>query len=602
MNDKRNPVGCFVCTYNKKDFVIGCVETLLQQSMEAIDVYVIDNASEDDSANALREKFGNVITVVVNPENLGGSGGFNTGLRIALEKDYQYAVLIDNDVRLDKDAIKNMYEYLERHPDVGIVGAKILQMASPNTIQDLGGSITDKLQMHGNYYGYVDQGLPEELESDYISTCTAMARVEAVRKFGLMPEDNFIYWDDVEWSKKCQLAGYKTVAISSAKVWHNHSITSGVSSFVKYYLTRNRLNFVAKYCDQEEIENTAKWAVSEMFNSVFGFYMKGNSDISQVILYAFDDFLHIKRGKCEQYKLIKISDSPIPLQKALDGKDSVAIKFMDNYMDDPLDIFHVFLFIVSHIQRHKAYKSITVDLSDCNYTEAEFRKQLNRVLDMDTVDWPVPEFVVTESKTSADVNLIMCEHVRKVKDDILPDIYVDRYCNSITCSRDALLFQSAEFMERMFHDIYDRLAIEAVREISSKRIEEYKNKNYENDGFITMKKWLENRNAGKTFADYFHDYGYKNIAIYGAGDLGRLLYEEIKDSGIKVSYFVDRNGEGILENEGIRVITVDRIKEMPLVDVIVITPVGNYDAISRALVIEAPELPTINLREAVYEF
>ena len=134
------------------------------------------------------------------------------------------------------------------------------------------------------------------------------------------------------------------------------------------------------------------------------------------------------------------------------------------------------------------------------------------------------------------------------------------------------------------------------------RLADFENKNCDNEGFNTMKKWLENRNRGRTFVDYFHEYGYRTIAIYGAGDLGRLLFEEIKDSDIKVSYFVDRNGEGILENEGIRVITVDRIKEMPLVDAIVITPVGNYEAISKALAIEAPELSTINLREAVYEF
>ncbi len=133
-------------------------------------------------------------------------------------------------------------------------------------------------------------------------------------------------------------------------------------------------------------------------------------------------------------------------------------------------------------------------------------------------------------------------------------------------------------------------------------LEDFDNKNSDNDGFITMKRWLENRNAGKTFVNYFKDYGYKSIAIYGAGDLGRLLYEEIKDSEIEIKYFVDRNGEGILENEGIPVITVDRIAEMPMVDVIVITPVGNYDVISKTMAFKIPELPTLNLREAVYEF
>jgi len=131
---------------------------------------------------------------------------------------------------------------------------------------------------------------------------------------------------------------------------------------------------------------------------------------------------------------------------------------------------------------------------------------------------------------------------------------------------------------------------------------DFDNKNSEHDGFITMKKWLENRNAGKSFVNYFHNCGYKEIAIYGAGDLGRLLYEEIKNSDIKVRYFVDRNGEGILESEGIKVITIDKIQQMQKVDVVVVTPVGNYQEISRLLAIKAPELPTISLREAVYEF
>lgn len=130
----------------------------------------------------------------------------------------------------------------------------------------------------------------------------------------------------------------------------------------------------------------------------------------------------------------------------------------------------------------------------------------------------------------------------------------------------------------------------------------YNNQNYENDGFVTMKRWLENRNAEKSFVDYFNSYGYAKIAIYGTGDLGRLLYDEIKNSDIKVEYFIDRNGEGIREIEDIPVATINDIPEMPDVDVLVITPVGNYEAISEALARKTPEIRTLSLREAVYEF
>ncbi len=128
------------------------------------------------------------------------------------------------------------------------------------------------------------------------------------------------------------------------------------------------------------------------------------------------------------------------------------------------------------------------------------------------------------------------------------------------------------------------------------------NKNSENEAFITMKRWMENRNAGKSFVDYFLECGYREIAIYGIGDLGKLLYEEICDSNVKVVYFADRNAEGVREMDDIPVVTVMDIPNMPEVDVIVITPVGNYKAISETLAKAAPKVRTLSLRDAVYEF
>lgn len=131
---------------------------------------------------------------------------------------------------------------------------------------------------------------------------------------------------------------------------------------------------------------------------------------------------------------------------------------------------------------------------------------------------------------------------------------------------------------------------------------EFDNFNYENDGFITMKRWLENRNNGKTFLDYFKQCRISTIAIYGAGDMGRLLYTEIKGSDIKIEYFVDRNAEGIVNIDNIPVITIDKIPQMPEVDILVITPAGNFDVIRRDLARTAPTVRTISLKEAVYEF
>ncbi len=128
------------------------------------------------------------------------------------------------------------------------------------------------------------------------------------------------------------------------------------------------------------------------------------------------------------------------------------------------------------------------------------------------------------------------------------------------------------------------------------------NENLNKEGFVTLKKWLENRNRGKTFADYFHEYGYQSIAIYDAGELGRLLYDEIKDSDIGVKYFIDRNAEGIKEIDGIPVIILSQIGGMEEVDVLLVSPVVNYDAVCRLLAESEPEIRTLAFRDAVFEF
>ena len=102
--------------------------------------------------------------------------------------------------------------------------------------------------------------------------------------------------------------------------------------------------------------------------------------------------------------------------------------------------------------------------------------------------------------------------------------------------------------------------------------------------------------------DYFHEYGYQSIAIYDAGDLGRLLYEEVKESDIMVKFFIDRNAEGIKEIDGIPVILFSQIDRMEEVDVLLVSPVVQYDVVCQMLAERMPALRTLAFRDAVFEF
>ena len=99
-------VGIVICNYNKQMYIVKCIESVLKSSFHDFDIYVVDNASTDDSVKKIREHFGTQVILLENKENLGGSGGFNTGLREALKREYEYLMLVDNDIVMDPHAIE----------------------------------------------------------------------------------------------------------------------------------------------------------------------------------------------------------------------------------------------------------------------------------------------------------------------------------------------------------------------------------------------------------------------------------------------------------------------------------------------------------------
>jgi len=77
-------IGIVICNYNKRDYVMQCIQSVIDSKMQDFDIYVVDNASQDDSVEMIQKQYGNKVNLIVNKENLGGSGGFNTGLRKGL--------------------------------------------------------------------------------------------------------------------------------------------------------------------------------------------------------------------------------------------------------------------------------------------------------------------------------------------------------------------------------------------------------------------------------------------------------------------------------------------------------------------------------------
>lgn len=113
---------------------------------------------------------------------------------------------------------------------------------------------------------------------------------------------------------------------------------------------------------------------------------------------------------------------------------------------------------------------------------------------------------------------------------------------------------------------------------------------------ILMNQWVNIKQEGKKLESFFLKNGYKKIALYGMGEVGERLVKELKDSEIEIAYGIDRNAQQIYSQ--IDLLTME--DNLPQVDAIVITAVGEFDDISRALQVKM-ECPVLAIEDIVNE-
>lgn len=110
-----------------------------------------------------------------------------------------------------------------------------------------------------------------------------------------------------------------------------------------------------------------------------------------------------------------------------------------------------------------------------------------------------------------------------------------------------------------------------------------------------LNQWLILKQEGKDLIQYFTDNNYKKIAIYGMGEMGNRLYDELKDSDIKIAYAIDKNIAAYSELE---ILDVD--DDFPEVDVIVVSAIFAFEEVDDELS-EKISCPIVSLEDVVYE-
>lgn len=414
-------IGIVICNYNKKEYVIACIKSVLESKITDYDIFVIDNASDDGSAEAIIHEYGSLVTVIRNEANLGGSGGFNTGIRLVVAKGYQYVCCLDNDVLLDENALSCMKEFLEANPKVGMVGAKIYHMQNPAYIQQYGLTIDfTACQATTLYADVLDSDfIPEVIYCDTVAACVAMIPVSVIKKVGVMPEDNFIYWDDMEWGYRIKQEGYQVAAIASAKALHEMGANKKKSdTFITYYMWRNRIHFFMKHTKLQDLDRMSLTILSSVFYDLYEAMFRKEYYVNQTILMAFKDAVDGIRGKAQNGRIFK--------------NDSSNSDFIEFFQKNP---------VISVLGDNEWLKSI-----------------------LDLLEIPVQIMGETDKET---VKVTICDDIMDVKNFASDRTYVDRNLNIAVTEQDKEIIRNYDFSREIFIYMNQRLFLEAVKAVRS---------------------------------------------------------------------------------------------------------------------------------------
>ena len=134
-------VSAVIVTWNKEKDVVRLLDQLsdIDYPDDKYETVVVDNHSSDNTVQVIESRHPSV-KLIENERNLGGAGGFNTGMRWVLENraESKYLWLLDNDVLVDSNALSELVAVMERTPKAAMCGSKVMNIAKPSEIIEAG--------------------------------------------------------------------------------------------------------------------------------------------------------------------------------------------------------------------------------------------------------------------------------------------------------------------------------------------------------------------------------------------------------------------------------------------------------------------------------
>lgn len=218
-----------IVSYNTRDMLRDCLRSLPEATRGlAVETWVVDNHSPDKSADMVAEEFPDVH-LIANQENAGFTRANNQALRQCSGK---HVVILNPDTEAEPDSLTTLFRYLEAHMDVGAVGPKLLNTdfslqpngsRFPHPLRDflIVSELRNVSRAAFERYSRMRDNFDVECEVEVVSGACMMVRGSVMQQVGMLDEDFFMFFEEVEWCWRIQKAGWKVTYVPQARVVHH---------------------------------------------------------------------------------------------------------------------------------------------------------------------------------------------------------------------------------------------------------------------------------------------------------------------------------------------------------------------------------------------
>ncbi len=226
-------VSVTVVSFNCKDFLKKTLTSLLSQKQKnQLEIWVVDNASLDNTVEMVEEGF-KKVRLIKNPIN----GGFAKGQNLALKKiTGDFALLLNPDTEIPEGVIDKMVEFMEQNPKCGIASCVIYDYSGK--LQSNGGDLPFGLSLFSWLFNLEILGsLPNlhRMDKDYytqshsvgwVGGTFVLVKSQVFEKVGYLNEDYFMYFEDIEFCLRAKRAGFDVMINCDVSIKHKGGASS----------------------------------------------------------------------------------------------------------------------------------------------------------------------------------------------------------------------------------------------------------------------------------------------------------------------------------------------------------------------------------------